>query len=282
MLNVSEWSDWMRAQGRAPNTIARYARVLENFSARGDDTLTPTDVREWREELHRAGYAPAAINAYLAALRSYGAWLVASGQMHANPAAQVRLQKEQALAPRWLSPKEQAALTRAMEKMIVQSQWNTTEARAALRNRAMLWLMLYCGLRVSELCALTVSDVSLRDKSGSLTVRDGKGGKRRVVPVPMPARMAVRDWLEDREAEDEKLFGVTPRMTQKIVEQCARRAEVDCTPHTLRHTYAHNLRVAEVSLDKIATLLGHSRLSTTMRYTLPSERELAEAVSVLE
>lgn len=283
MLNVNGWRAWMQDHDRAQTTIMRYEQVIQKFAARvEDDVLTPTDVREWREELARQGYAASAINLYLAALRSYGAWLVASGQAHANPAAQARLQKEQAIAPRWLTNKEQAALTRTVDKMILENGWSADEAQLALRNRAMIWMMLYCGLRVGELCALQTGDVVIREKSGLATVRDGKGGKRRAVPVPLPARRALQEWLAHRPADTPSLFGVSERMAQRIVLAAADRAHIACTPHTLRHTYAHNLRVAGVGIEKIAALMGHDRLSTTMRYTLPSAGELAEAVSVLE
>lgn len=280
---MNEWLAWLAEQGRSDTTIKRYGSVMNlflNHVADGGE-MTPTDVREWRESLLRAGRTPAAINLYLAALRSYGEWLVVSGRAPSNPAAQVRGVKEQRLAPRWLEAKDQAALTRTIERMILESAWNTRARVEATRNRAMLWLMLYAGLRVSELCALRDDDVTLLPKSGHAVVRDGKGGKRRTVPLPLPARRAVAEWRAVR-GPSAMLFGLTARMAQNVVGAVAHRARVHCTPHTLRHTYAHNLRAANVSMDKIAALMGHAKLSTTLRYTLPSAHELAEAVSVLE
>jgi site-specific recombinase XerC len=75
-----------------------------------------------------------------------------------------------------------------------------TEAwrRQAIRDKAIVYLLLYAGLRVSELCALEMSDIDLAPRSGQVLVRSGKGGKARAVPLNLDARRAVSDWQNVR------------------------------------------------------------------------------------
>ncbi len=137
--------------------------------------------------------------------------------------------------------------------------------------------------------ALQIADLELRARKGAITVRAGKGTKERTLPLNKPARQALAAWLDARPAGDAApLFtgqrgnALTPRALQRRVAALARRAGVEATPHTLRHTFGKRLVDSGVTLEKVAALMGHANLNTTRIYTVPGETDLARAVGVLE
>ena len=133
-----------------------------------------------------------------------------------------------------------------------------------------------------------MADVRLRDRTGSVRVRQGKGRKEREVPLNASAPRALRTYLEPRGTlpPDAPLFlsgrggAMAVCSIQNLIAQLARRAKITrvrVSPHTLRHTFAlHYLRQNPGKLVELASLLGHESLDTTALYTRPSIDDLAE------
>ncbi|ADI02793.1 tyrosine-type recombinase/integrase [Syntrophothermus lipocalidus] len=247
---------------------------LEWLGGRGEDNptaVTPLDASEYRRFLADKGYKPATINRKIQSLRAFYGWLQEAGIVPDNPFRRTKAVPAQELAPRWLTRPEQAALMRAVR------------AKGRLRDEAMIALMLFAGLKVGELVALEREDVVVRERSGKVVVRQGKGNKRREVPLNATARDILRRWLEENPTgplwPSQKGGRLSKRQVQKIVEDCAYIAKLkDVTCHKLRHTFCKNLLDAGVSIDQVAAMAGHSRLDVTKRYTVPSMQDLQEAV----
>jgi len=287
---LDSFASHLRDRDRAERTVQGYLDDLRAFVCWYEQTsgetflperLTPTDVREYRQWLVSRQAAPASVNRRLAALRAYVHWL-------RGETLDVRGLESQKLAPRWLDRREQSALLRESERAL--NAASTDAARTqALRDRTILLLLLNSGLRISELCALRLSDVELTERKGKVIVRAGKGAKRREIPLNQPARQALRVWLEVRPETGEALFlgkrgeALTPAGIHRRLADLARRAGVEgLSPHTLRHTFAKNLVDAGVGLERVAALLGHANLNTTRIYVAPGERDLERAVENLE
>ncbi|HEX7840314.1 MAG TPA: tyrosine-type recombinase/integrase, partial [Kofleriaceae bacterium] len=148
-----------------------------------------------------------------------------------------------------------------------------------LRDVALLELLYGTGLRVSELCALDLSDID-RGRYGvaMLIVRHGKGNKSRQVPIGGAADRALAAYLPVR-AELARtgaaLFvnaagrRLTPRSVQRLVKRwtVAGGVHADATPHSLRHSFATHLLDEGVDLRAIQELLGHASLASTQIYT---------------
>jgi integrase/recombinase XerC len=171
----------------------------------------------------------------------------------------------------------------------------------ALRDRAVLALMAYGGLRVSEVCGIRVGDVSLSERRGVVKVI-GKGEKERTVPLASEARKAVEEYLMTsppsplseterggpsttlRSAQDASIWsgkqgeGMTARTVERMISELGRQAGVEVTPHRLRHTCAKRMINGGVDVTVVAGILGHERVETTRRYVLPSLEDMAEAV----
>jgi integrase/recombinase XerD len=147
-----------------------------------------------------------------------------------------------------------------------------------LRNIAMVYLLLYTGLRVSELVALNQEDVIMRERSGSVTVHKGKGNVARKVPLPSEARFHLKRYLESRKDEHPALFlsNYKKRIAVRTVQDML--AKYGIHPHQLRHTYCRELVGAGVDIATVAELAGHSDINVTRRYSQPTEEELEQAI----
>ena len=157
----------------------------------------------------------------------------------------------------------------------IQNWWTDIRAAAALS------LMLFGGLRVSDVAGLEIDDVVISERSGQLTCRRGKGNKQRIVPLPLEARRALSKYMESRPPSESNAVFVGERgpLTEDGIRAiCSRYAAcsgVSFTPHTLRHTFAHRFLDQGGDIASLAQILGHENLNTTAIYTKRSQEELA-------
>ncbi|MGH7078289.1 MAG: tyrosine-type recombinase/integrase, partial [Acetobacteraceae bacterium] len=225
------------------------------------------------------GRRPATVNRRLDALRRLCRWARGTGTLSADAASNVRpMRTIRNRQPAGLTDIESHALLRAA---------GASSHGLATRNYALVQLMLQAGLRVGEVAALQVGDITMNDRSGSVRIRQGKGLKARDVPLNATARRALKQHLEHRQApgHDATLFvssretAMPVRTIQSAIASIARRARlkrVAVSAHTLRHTFALGyLRDNPGKLVELASLLGHESLDTTAVYTRPSHDDLA-------
>jgi integrase/recombinase XerC len=153
-----------------------------------------------------------------------------------------------------------------------------------VRDRAILELLYGCGLRVSELSSLSLTDL---DSSEKILRVKGKGNKERIVPIGDTAWGHLQSYLEERltkKPEEKALFlnfsgkRLTARSLQRMVENYQLRGGMGrkVSPHGLRHSYATHLLGNGADLRSIQQLLGHASLSTTQKYTHLSLEKLME------
>ncbi|MFV0433381.1 MAG: tyrosine-type recombinase/integrase [Leucobacter sp.] len=138
--------------------------------------------------------------------------------------------------------------------------------------------MLYTGCRVSDLVGLGLGGLLIGERSGSVIFRHGKGGKQRTVPLPLPARKALQDYLAVRPPVDSNnvFIGERGAITSDGVRCLCRKYSalvgVRIHPHVLRHTMAKQfLADTGNNLVGLAQILGHENLQTTSRYSQQSE-----------
>ncbi len=251
----------------SPHTLRSYRSDLVEFGRFvGRDTpldaVDPRTVRAYLAHLHARRLEPASVGRKLAALRSWFRFLVRRGALRRNAAREVR-------GPR-LPRKLVSFLPLDEATALVEGRALAGAARA--RDLAILELLYATGLRVSELAGL---DLDAVDRSGRTVRVLGKGRKERIVPFGGAAARALEAYLGERAAARGPLFTnrrggrLTPRAIHEIVRRSAAAAGITrrVSPHTLRHTFATHLLDAGADLRAIQELLGHSRLSTTQRYT---------------
>lgn len=257
----------------SPHTIRAYRRDLADFtrSVGVVRDATARDVRAWLASLHAQGLDAASIGRKLAAVRSLYRFLGRRGVVRRNPAREVRAPRLSRKLVTFLPPDEAEA--------VVDARGLAGDARE--RDVAVLEMLYATGLRVSELAGL---DLDALDREARTVRVLGKGNKERIVPYGAPAARALDAYLGRRVAGDGPVFvnrrggrlGV--RSLHTIVRRAARAAGVTrrVSPHTLRHTFATHLLDRGADLRMIQELLGHSRLSTTQRYTHVSTAQLVK------
>lgn len=252
---------------------------VESFSPAAVTTPTITLYRSHLKNV--AGLKPASINRYLVSVKRYFSWASDQGLVSRDPAKAVKLVPRVVPPPRHLSDREEAALVSAVERY------------GTLRDRTLMVVALHSGLRSEELCKLEPNHVKLGKRSGHLKVY-GKRGKYREVPLNVTARDAFSEWLEELPAGSEWLFpsrkgktnGTGERETQPItvrglgyvVKRYSELAKVeDLSCHDLRHRFGY--RMAEKApLHRLAQIMGHDSLDTTMVYVRGTRGDLQSAV----
>ena len=273
---VSSFLEYLATErGASPHTLRSYAGDLAEFSEflrRERCSLTDADarvVRAYLAWLHQRRLAKATIARRLASVRSCFRFLARRGTIERSPARQVRSPRQARRLPSFL-PKDES-------KELLDRRTETSEA--AQRDHALLELLYATGIRVAECCGLDCDDL---DRSHGTVRVLGKGDKERVVPVGDAALAAIDSYLAARGGGSGPLFTnhrggrLTTRSVHRIVGRQARLSGLDrrVTPHTLRHTFATHMLGEGADLRLIQELLGHSRLSTTQRYTHVSPEQL--------
>jgi site-specific recombinase XerD len=223
----------------------------------------------------------------VAALKGFFRFLAENEYLERDPALVLRTPKKREALPDILDRRELARLLSSTERSDV---WTRHFPGRQERDRLMLALFAYAGLRRSELLGLDWPDVDLDRRL--LKVKHAKGGRQRVLPIHPTLEPLFVDYLRFRASDSEPaLFtGVHgKRLSQTILVQTflryARAAGVTerkrVTPHTLRHVFATELLRAGANLRQIQELLGHKHLDSTQRYTRVSAHELRGAVKRL-
>jgi site-specific recombinase XerD len=244
-----------------------------------------TVVTRYRIDLEQRRYAPATINLRLAAVRRLAYEASDCGLLSPDLAAGIRRVKgAKRLGVRvgnWLSIDQSKKLLAAP----------FGEQLREVRNRAVLAMLIGCGLRRAEIVAVKVEDFQLREEHWVLADLVGKGGHMRTVPVPKWVKVSVDAWTRAAEFRNGILFraiGKTGRihgsgLTAKVIWSIVRGAALDCgfgvlAPHDLRRTCARLCHQAGGELEQIQLLLGHVSIQTTERY-LGCKQRLSNAVN---
>lgn len=268
-------------RGLSEHTVRAYVsevrRLAESDDAEragGLDALEPLSVRSYLAGFHRQHKASTR-NRRLAALRSFFRFRVRGGAMQRDPTEGLPGPKPERRLPDPLSAEDCERL--------VEGEVERRDPLLVLRDRALFDFLYATGLRVGEAVSLRVRDLDPDRKEVRVV---GKGDKERVVPVPSRSLASLRAYLDAREAPGllaEPLFlnarggALSDRGVRGVLRARLRALGVSgrASPHTLRHSYATHLLDADVDLRSIQELLGHTRLSTTQRYTQVSPERLA-------
>lgn len=268
-----------------PNTIEAYMSDILKFAGfiGGEEALTGATLEDVREFL--ASLADIGINArsqarLLSSLKSFYRFLKLDGFVEEDITEVVKSPKIAMRLPDVLSLQEIDDIINSIDLSKAEGQ----------RNRAVIEMLYSCGLRVSELCGLKMSDLYLKEQFIRVT---GKGDKQRLVPVSSRAIAELEAYFEDRNRieikrgyEDyvfisERLKKPLSRITVfHIIKELAENAGIkkSVSPHTFRHSFATHLLEGGANLRVIQAMLGHESISTTEIYTHIDRTRLREEI----
>ena len=267
-------------RGYSPHSVASYRRQLDAaivaLQALGVDQWQEVDVATVEQLLmgwRHAGSGNSSLHQRLSALRTFFAYLVAQGELSANPAKAVK------------APKAAKRLPKNLDiDAIIQLLEIAPDNPLALRDRAMFELLYSSGLRLAELVALDVQDIQA-DRELRVT---GKGNKTRIVPYGKEAAKWLNLWLTERNnwlGRDQKalfLSNQQRRISARSVQLRLKKWGVqqglfdNLHPHKLRHSFATHMLEASSDLRAVQEMLGHANLSTTQIYTHLDFQRLAQ------
>lgn len=274
---------------RSAHSRRAYRQALRDFLAwyggQSEASFGRALVQQYRAHLEALGRAPATINLHLAALRKLAGEAADRGLLDRETAAGIlRVRGTRRLGVRlgnWLTREQARNLLLAADPGSLKGK----------RDRAILSLLIGCGLRRAELLALSLETFQQREGRWVLVDLVGKGQRLRSVPVPGWVKWAVDEWAAAAGISQGRLFwgvrkggrlrgeGLSEKAIWSVVEGYARRSGIGkISPHDLRRTCAKLCRSAGGELEQIQLLLGHASIQTTERY-LGVRQNLAEAVN---
>lgn len=254
------------------NTVVSYIRDIRQFASYLATVnvevvrVIKADISKYVSWMQMEGKSQASVARSLASLKGFFSFLVREGEMEGNPVNNITVEHSAKKLPQILTGKE-------VDQLLSQPSVNDPKG---CRDKAMLELLYATGIRVSELIALNLEDVSLPGEY----IKCQNKGKTRVIPLYRSAADSLRHYIQSvRPAlisdENEQSLFVNmsgERMSRqgfwKLIKHYQEKAEIkkDITPHTLRHSFAAHLLENGADLKSIQEMLGHSDLSSTQVY----------------
>ena len=268
-----------------PNTLDAYSHDIEKllayFGEQGIDPLAARleDLQAFAANLHSIGVGARSQCRILSGVRTFYHYLQVDGYISDDPSELLESPQLGDHLPEVLTTEEVDRLEQAIDL----SKWE------GQRNKAIIEVLFSCGLRVSELVTLRLSDLYLEEHFVRVV---GKGRKERLVPISESAIKQLQLWFIDRNlmdikpGEEDYVFlnrrgaHLTRTMILIMIKRLGEEAGISKTisPHTLRHSFATALLAGGADLRAIQAMLGHESIGTTEIYTHIDTHELRREI----
>ena len=266
-----------------------YGHAIDEFStwycSEPRLSFSRTVVLRYRIHLEQRNLAPSTINVRLAAVRRLAYEAADNGLLSPELAAGIRRVK----GAKRLGVRIGNWLTVEQSRSLIKDAY--PDNLRGKRNRALIAILLGCGLRRTESVELTTKDLQLREDHWVIADLVGKGKHIRTVPVPIWAKSAIDEWITAGGIADGKIFrrinkngkvwgsGITAKTVWHVVKAAAKQVAIsNLAPHDLRRSCARLCHLAGGELEQIQFLLGHASVQTTERY-LGCKQKLRHAVN---
>ncbi len=255
----------LQQAGKAQATVIAYSKDVEQFvdfllkrNKTDPKQVVTEDFDDYKEELRALRYSEKSISRKLNSLKSFFRFLKNQDIIVDNPVQQVSHPQYSVTPPRVLTPMEYRALRDAVKK--------------DRRMHAIIELLLQTGMRISELAALTVENISLPKRQ--IFIAPQASHEKRIVPLNNAAITAIKDYSQIRPRSKERAFFLTkscrPFLVRNIRSAIDRYFKIagikEAKVNDLRHTFIVEQLAAGVPLVNVSRIVGHKRLSTTERY----------------
>ena len=287
--HFSEFINDLANSGRSERTLREYIIDWTSFSNWYMDAnkesfeisrLTGLDLRDYCQNQLNKKYSVNTINRRLGLIKHYAAYAVENELLDVRiykKLRQIPVLRKQQIAPRGLKNVDQRRFLKEVERT------------GTIRDRAIINLLAYTGLRIGEIVQLTIDDLHFSERKGFIIVRSesSKGHKQRQVPVVIHVRESILEYQQTRKNRhnSKQLFlgergPLTVSGVNRIIKKYAARVGIELSAHQLRHTFAFAfLKSSNNNLVALADILGHESLSTTREYTRSRPEVLSEEIA---
>lgn len=238
-----------------------------------NEMTTPTLIhyREYMQKIR--SLKPKTINRRLNTLKRFFEWAFQKKMVSLNVAKPLKLVPEETTSPRHMTDQEETSLITAVQNSGTTRDYN------------LILLMLHTGLRTMEVCRLIKSDIKIGKRSGRLLIRSGKRNKQREVPLNATVRQALEVYLSTVKDDHDPLFPskktgghMGERALRHLILKYIKLANlVDFSPHDLRHRFGYVMS-ERTPLHRLAQIMGHDSLNTTMVYVRATRSDLQAEV----
>lgn len=275
---IPEYAEYLRSNQMAANTIDTYTGTLTSYAKWYEDSfgedapaqLFRPNILDYISYLRtHCRRTASSVNNKLAALKNFNEYLVSTGH-----------QKEIVIMKKdYMKTQTSYASLSVLTKQDVDALRQKVLANEGIRDYAMITLMAYGGLRVSETCYARMDRLNL--EAGELQVQ-GKGDKSRIVYLHSMVINALREYLRTRPETDSPYIFISRQgeaPCRQRVYQVIKQYSDTISPHSLRHFYCSHALECGMTIADVANQAGHSNVQTTLRYTNPSVRALKERIN---
>lgn len=280
---IQGFSDHLESKERSQETVRGYGQALRDFKKYMEkknnghvyvDEIDVSDLEGYLSYRKAEGDQPVSRNRSLYILRSFYDYLAKRDIVTKDISQKLEPIKVQRKERTYLEEEETEELIEAIDHPVI---------------KAAVITMSYTGLRVSELCSLTLEDVNL--DTGLIKVRQGKGNKDRTVPINDKLLEILKEYKDScrTEVDTDRFFATakTGKLSPQSINRCLHQAteklnwSKQVTAHVLRHSFASRLVKNKVDLPALQRILGHSDLRVTSMYIHQNLDQLKDAVSLM-
>lgn len=286
---VENYANYLRFEKNASeNTIEAYVsdlQKLQDFAEQNLMNITPITIsyehlQEFLYQVSKINYSERTQARWISSIKGFFSFLLEDELREDNPSALLETPKLGLYLPDTLSLEE-------IEKLISATEENTDLAK---RNRCMIEVLYGCGLRVSELTKLQISNINFKENYLKI---QGKGDKVRFVPLADYTADFIKNYINNIRSKQkinpkhsDILFlnsrgaQISRQMVFLVIKEIVRKAGIqkNISPHTFRHSFATHLLQNGADLRFIQEMLGHSSITTTEIYTHLNTEELHETI----
>jgi integrase/recombinase XerD len=289
-LDIEKFEQWLFAEGKAPKTIESYVNDVKGFQSYLQEKLKDMPVLsrfsfvKYKEHLMKEGYAVSTINKKINSLKVYNDFLRTEGIVSESF---IQLKRDRIKIADGSEESVDALSEEQVEKLLFYVE---DRRKVTLRNKLIVYLLLYTGVRVSELVGIQIADIDFLTSSLKVT---GKGGKRREIGLRQDVLHLIRQYM--KEERSGSVFSDSPYL---LLSQRAGKMHRDAVrdwlakiskelgfklhPHLFRHTFCTRLLKKGVDLTTVSKLAGHSTVNMTAKFYIQTTRqEKMDAVQLL-
>lgn len=266
---IEEFSIWQKQLGKADGTIKTYIGVLEKFEAwlsskgKSLNSVSKNDVQLYMDELENQQKTAGTIEKYLAAISVFVRFIDKSEIV-------LDIKRKEKI--------KDTSIPESLEESEEKKLLLEVKADGNLRNIAIVYTLLYTGIRISELCALNFDDIQEIDGKKKLLIKDNDGEIDRFIPLTTDVSYHLENYIDSLTIKKDAIFvsSVNKRLSTRAVQYMLQKYDVN--PHKLRHTFCQKLINKGINLHIVAKLAGHKDVNVTKRYVGNTQPNLDNAI----